>query len=71
MTYFHPSRLACKAAGRAVRPLIKLASQRNEVNCSVRSYTVAHVKDQSGAESRQEESGEAPINICLEENWQV
>lgn len=31
MTYFHPSNLAWKAAGRVVRPLIKNDSQRSSV----------------------------------------
>lgn len=45
MTYFHPSNLAWKAAGRAARTLIKVVSQRSsvagkEVDPSVRLVTL-------------------------------
>lgn len=62
MTYFHPSNPAWKAAGRAARPLIKLAFWRSSVSGegsglfgkAGQSDTVTDPADQSGAESRQE-----------------
>lgn len=55
MTYFHPSNLAWKAAGRAVRPLIKNDSQRSSVagKEATRTDAVANLKDQREMETRQ------------------
>lgn len=79
MTYFHPSNLAWKVAGRAVRPLIKLASWRSSVvgegggllRKAGQSDTISNLKDQSGAENRQGETGRAPITICVRDKWQI
>lgn len=62
---------------RAVRPLIKLASQRSSweigglLGKAGQSDTLTNLKDQSGAEKRPGETGSALITLCVEDKWQV
>lgn len=81
MTYFHPSNLAWKAAGRAAGPLIKLASQRSsvagkEVDSSVRLVSLIQsltlkIREELKAGGVLGGVGRAHITICVEDKWQV